>query len=149
YRTTREAATSPSGPIQFNLVLDTVVKVGHKIPNPEQTRHVKYRIALKDSQAARVVPTDARQSIQAEAGANSAILEVKSLGPTDGTPGSDEVDSPFLKSNPLVTSDDFRVRSRAQTVTRGLEDPWEKAKRINQWVFENIRSKNFKVAFAP
>jgi hypothetical protein len=149
YRTTREAATSPAGPVQFNLVLDTVVKVGHKIPNPEQTRHVKYRIALKDSEAARAVPTDARQSVQTEAGANSAILEVRSLGPMDGNPASDEVDPQFLRSNPLVTSDDLRVRSRAQTVTRGVEDPWEKAKRINQWVFQNIRSKNFKVAFAP
>jgi transglutaminase-like putative cysteine protease len=110
---------------------------------------VKYRIALKDSEAARAVPTDARQSVQAEGGANSAILEVRSLGPMDGSPGSNEVDPQFLKSNPLVTSDDLRVRSRAQTVTRGVEDPWEKAKRINQWVFQNIRSKNFKVAFAP
>ncbi len=149
YRTTKEAATSPAGPVQFNLVLDTVVKVERRIPNPEQTRSVKYRITLNGSEPARVIPTDARQSIQAEGSPSSAILEVKRMGPLDGPPGADEVDPQYLGSNPLVTSDDAVVRGRARTVTRGVEDPWEKATRINQWVFQNIRGKNFKVAFAP
>src|SRR5262249_4848004 len=72
------------------------------------------------------------------------------MGPFDGDPGSDEVDPQYLKSNPLVTSDDPMVRSRALAVTRGVEDPWEKAKQINQWVFRSTpdQDKNFKVAFA-
>ena len=47
-----------------------------------------------------------------------------------------------------MTSDDVRVRSLAQRVTRGMVDPWEKATAINKWVAQNIRRKNFKVAFA-
>ena len=150
YRTTKEAATSPGGLIQFDLVLGTVIKVAHKIPNPEQTRHVKYRIALNGSEVAGLFPTDARQSIQVEGSNTAAILEVKRMGPLDGTPGVDEVEPQYLRSNPLVTSGDSLVRSRAQTVTRGVVDPWEKAQRINQWVFRSIpdKDKNFKVAFA-
>jgi hypothetical protein len=148
FRTTKAAATSPGGPVQFDLILDTVVKVVRKIPNPEQTRNVRYRISLRDVDPAQVIPTDARQTIQPDGSANSAFLEVKAVGPLDGTPTADEVDPQYLKPNTLVTSEDIRVRSLAQRVTRGLVDPWEKATRINRWVFENIKNKNFKVAFA-
>ena len=47
-----------------------------------------------------------------------------------------------------MTSDDVRVRGLAQRVTRGMIDPWEKATAINQWVYQNIRDKNFEIAFA-
>jgi transglutaminase-like putative cysteine protease len=47
-----------------------------------------------------------------------------------------------------VTSDDIRVRSQATRVTRGLVDPWQKASAINRWVHQNVRDKNFRIAFA-
>jgi transglutaminase-like putative cysteine protease len=148
YRTTKQAATSPNGPIQVDVIENSVIKVAHKIPNPDQTQLVRYRVTLKDSDPAEVIPSDARQTLQPAGGGNAAILEVRALGPLDGTLGPAEVDPKYLKPNALVTSEDTRVRSLAQRVTRGVEDPWEKATRINQWVFSNIRERNFKVAFA-
>jgi hypothetical protein len=149
YRTTEAAAKAPSGPIKFDLILSTVVKVGRKIPNPEQTRHIKYRVSLKDSEPAKVFPVDARQSVAPYADdPTKAILEIKSLGPLDGEPVAGEVDAAFTKPNAIVTSDDVRVRSLATRITRGLIDPWEKVTAINKWVAQNVRDKNFKVAFA-
>ena len=45
YRTTEEAAKSPAGPIQFDLIKGTAIKVARKIPNPERntTRQVSHR----------------------------------------------------------------------------------------------------------
>ena len=148
YRTTKEAATSPGGPVQFDLILGTVVKVARKIPDPERTRHVKYRITLKDSDPAGLIPNDPRQTLQTEASTSSAILEVKSVGPLDGAPSANEAEPQYLKPNALVTSDDARVRSLAERATRGVVDPWQKATRIERWVHQNIRDKNFQVAFA-
>jgi transglutaminase superfamily protein len=148
YRTNKQDAMAPGGPVQFDLILDTVVKVSRKIPDPEQTRHVKYRITLKGSEPAEVIPNDLRQTIVPEASKTSAGLEVRSAGPLDGTPSQEEVDPQYLRPNALVTSQDTRVRSLAQRVTRGIVAPWDKATRINHWVHENIKNKNFKVAFA-
>jgi transglutaminase-like putative cysteine protease len=150
YRTTEAAAKAPAGPVQFDLIMSTVVKVGRKIPSPEQTRHVRYRLSLKDSEPGKVFPADARQSLQAAQGAgpNLAIMEIKSIGPLDGEAVAGEVDAQYTKPNAIVTSDDVRVRSLATRVTRGLIDPWEKATAINKWVAQNVKDKNFKVAFA-
>jgi hypothetical protein len=148
YRTTKEAATSPSGPVQFDLILNTVVKVGRKIPNPEQSRSVKYRVAIKDSDPTQIIPSDARQSVHPDTEPHSSILEVKSVGPLDGEPSSTEVDAQYLKANALVSSEDSRVRNLAERATRGENDPWRKATRIARWVHQNIRNKNFRVAFA-
>jgi hypothetical protein len=147
YRTTEEAAKSPAGPIQFDLINETVVKVARKIPNPIETRHVKYRIALDKGDLAQTIPNDSRQTIRLETKPGTAILEIKSQGPMDGDPGPAQVDSKYLKSNALVSSDDDRVQALARRVARDARDPWEKAQRINRWVFENVRP-NFKVAFA-
>jgi transglutaminase-like putative cysteine protease len=149
YRTTREAAMAPAGPIKFDLIVSSVVKVPRKIPNADQTRHIKYRVTLGSSAPAQVFPVDARQTLrEQQAGEASAILEIKSTGPLDGEAAAAEVAAEYLKPNALVTSDDIRVRTLAQRATRGVVDPWEKATAINKWVFQNIRGKNFKVAFA-
>ncbi len=148
YRTTEVAAKAPSDLVQ-DVNLTTLVKVDRKIPNPDQTRHVRYRLTLKDSEPAKVFPADARQSLQAqEADPKSATLEIKSVGPLDGEAAVGEVDEQYRKPNALIDSDDVRVVSLATRATRGMIDPWEKAAAINTWVHRNVHDKNFKVAFA-
>ncbi len=149
YRTNREAALAPAGPLQFDAILGAVVKVDRKLTDPEQTRHVKYRLKLAKSEPREVFPADARQSIQpVKDDPNSAILEIQSVGPTDGEPVAGDVDPQYLRPNALINSDDVRVRNLSQRATRGMFDPWKKASAINRWVHQNLRDKNFKVAFA-
>jgi hypothetical protein len=148
YRTSQEAALAPGGPIKYDMIRESVVKVASKIPDPELTRHIKYRVTMDGPEPAEVFPGDARQSIQPEKGTSGAILGIQSIGPTDGEAAAGEIDPQYLKPNALVNSDDVRVRGLAQRVTRGLIDPWRKATAINHWVYQNIRDKNFKSAFA-
>ncbi len=148
YRTTKENAMAPGGPVQFDLILDTVVKVPRRIPDPEQTRHVKYRITLK----APIPPKSSRTIADRPSCRMPARRRPPSRSrvPVSWTahPSQEEVEPQYLRPNALVTSEDTRVRSLAQRVTRASSDPWEKATRINHWVHENIKNKNFKVAFA-
>jgi hypothetical protein len=148
YRTTEEGAKSAGGPIQFDLIKNTVIKVASKIPTPERTRYVKYRLTLKDGDLSEVIPNDPRQALQPSPQKNTGMLEIKSVGLLDGEPGPAEVDPQFVKPNALVTSQDSQVRSLAHRATRGIVDPWQQAQRINHFVFEIIRDKNFGVAFA-
>jgi transglutaminase-like putative cysteine protease len=148
YRTTREGALSAGGPIQFDLINGTVIKAARLIPNAEQTRYVKYRLTYRGDDLEQTIPSDARQSLRREGTSADAIVEVRSGGPLDGQPGPAAVDDKFSKPNVLINSEDSQVRSLTQRLTRGLADPWTKAQRINHWVFQNIRDKNFGVGFA-
>jgi hypothetical protein len=148
YRTTEQSALSLGGPVQLDLILASAIKSARKIPEPEQTRHVKYRMVLSGGNAAQVFPADSRQTVAAEGNASAAILDVKSLGPNDGQPGPDHVEAQYTEPNALVTSEDSRVRNLAKDATRGAAEPWDKAVRINHWVHQRINRKNFKVAFA-
>ena len=159
YRTTKEAAKAIGGGKQFDLIAGSMIKVKHVLPNPEETRMVRYNLAFKDNDVAKLIPADSRQTLipapaknplvlQAGPDKNSAILEVKSMGPLEGEPGPAEVDAQYLRANVLVTSEDRQVAQLALRATKGVADPWQKAVRIQNWVYKNITEKNFSVAFA-
>jgi len=150
YRTTEEAARSPGGPIQFDMIKNTFIKIGREIPDPARARLVKYKMTLKEGKPAETIAADRRQTFEPEPNGNTAILEVKRSGPLDGEPGPADVDPQYLKPNALVTSMDKQVKSLAQAATRGIQDPWQKAIRINNAVFKYIprENKSFEIAFA-
>ncbi len=148
YRTTREGATAGET-ANFNLLQASIVKVPHKISKPETRRHVIYRISLADEDPAKVFPNDRRQTLRPSGSPRTATLEIKTAGLTDGTPGPDQVDPAYLRPNAMITSKDSTVEQLAQTAVEGVSDPWQKAIKIEHWVAENLRDKNFKTAFAP
>ncbi len=151
YRTTKEGATSPMprGNARFDEIRNTMIAIGKIIPDPRRTRYVQYRLTLKDGDPAQVFPSDGRQTIQPGPDKNSLILNVVAAGPADGTPGPGEVDAKYTRANGMVTSDDSRVKSLTARAVGDAKTPWDKAVKIEHWVFENIRDKNFAVAFAP
>ena len=136
YRTTEQAAKAKGGANQFDLIAGSMIKVKHVLPNPEETRTVRYQVTFKDIEPAQIIAVDSRQSLQAQPGKdpsilevksldakpgkNSAILEVKSMGPLDGQAGPAEVDAQYLRPNVLVTSEDRQVSQLALKATRGV-----------------------------
>lgn len=150
YRTTKEGATAPvAASASFDQILNSVIKVTHKVPRPETTRDVTYHVALKNDDPTQVVPTDRRQSLTRGATEHEATLTVRTAGPDVGEAGPETVDAVYLRPNAVVTSGDDRVASLARKAVDGAVDPWQKATRIQAWVFKNLRDKNFSVAFAP
>jgi hypothetical protein len=151
YRTTKEGATAPMprGNARFDEIRNTIIAVGKIIPDPRRTTYVKYRLTLKDEEPAKVFPADGRQTIEPGPDKNSLIMNVLATGPADGDAGPVVVDAQFVRSNAIVSSDDERVKALANRAIAKAETPWDKAVRIEHWVFENIRDKNFAIAFAP
>jgi hypothetical protein len=150
YRTTKEGAMAPASRASagYDEIRNTIISIGKLIPSPRQTRYVQYRLTLKDGEPAQIFPSDARQKVQAGPDKNSIILNVQTNGPSEGAAGAAQVDAQYLRPNGIITSEDARVRRLAQRAIGNSQDPWDRAVKIEHWVFENIRDKNFQVAFA-
>ncbi len=123
YRTTMESAKSLDGPMSLDLIKETVIKVAHKIPNPEQTREVKYRIAFSKGDLSQVIAADSRQTLVHEPKSPSGIIDIKSQGPADGPAGPPEVDPQYLRPNALINSDDSRVQTLARRAAQAPSIP--------------------------
>ena len=147
YRTTKEAALRSSP--KADLIAAQIIKIGRKINNPEGSRDIVYKVTLAGDEAAGLFPNDRRQAFKAGTDPKSGLLEVKTAGPDDGQAGPEAVDPEFLRSNPLITSNDPRVVALARRAVGNANDPWSKAKAITKWVASNLRDKNFETTFAP
>jgi hypothetical protein len=148
YRTTKEAALA-EGKAKLDQIMASIIKVTHRITDAEKRRNIRYQVKVKGDDVAALLPNDRRQRIVAGADASSATLEVKTAGPNDGAAGPEAVDSEFLRPNAMVTSEDSKVVELTSRVITGESDPWQRALKIEKWVAQNIREKNFKTGFAP
>jgi len=54
--------------------------------------------------------------------------------------------APWLKAEPLIEADDQAIVQQAQEITRGAQDSWEAAKRIAEWVHQNL---HYEIADSP
>jgi len=150
YRTTKEAATrAVARADQFDLINGMVVQVARKITNPENSRDILYKVSLTDADPAAFFPNDRRQTLKAGPEPKTASLTVRTAGPTDGEAGPATVGDEYLRSNPLVTSNDSLVIRLARRAVGTQTDPWAKAQAISKWVAANIKEKNFETSFAP
>ncbi|CAN5915725.1 hypothetical protein BH23PLA1_BH23PLA1_23870 [soil metagenome] len=146
FRTTKEAAMAPSRD-KLDMVQATVIRVPRGITNPTATTRVLYRVELKDLEPGEVFPEDPRQSLRTDA-SGQTILEVRLAGPEQGQAGPDRVDEEYLRPNPLINSEDARVIELTRRAIGNASDPWARVVAIVQWVADNLRTKNFEVAFA-
>ncbi len=149
YRTTKEGALKPPAEgQQFDLIQGLVVKIGRKITRPEESRSVVYKVTMPEADPGQFFPNDRRQSTKPGPDSHSAILEVKTAGPDDGPAGPETVGPEFLRSNPLVNSDDAGVIALSRRAIGAASAPWAKARAINKWVAVNMKDKNFSTSFA-
>ncbi len=146
YRTTREAALSPSRD-KLDMVEATIIRTPRAITNPTSTTRVLYLVTLKDIEASEVFPEDSRQSLSKTSDGKTR-LEVRLSGPEQGEAGPDRVADEFLSASPLINSQDAKVVELTRSAIGNASDPWARAVAIVQWVSDNVREKNFEVAFA-
>ena len=147
YRTTQAAALAPIAG-GFDLLKESILKVRNKIPNPEKTRNVVYRLTVKDDDPSELFPADRRQKVE-KRGDHSVQIEVRTAGTSAGQPGPEKVSDEFLRANTQINSDDAKVVELMHKAVGDRTDPWAKAVAIEHWVATNMTNKNFETAFAP
>ncbi|MDR3633780.1 MAG: transglutaminase domain-containing protein [Isosphaeraceae bacterium] len=150
YRTTKEGALAADRGMAVDRIAHSVIKVANKIPNSTAVRAIRYRVELPGDDLSQLLPNDRRQTLTTEGESKSSgTLNVKTAGPEVGEAESGEVSPQFLRPNALVTSEDSQVQALTRRAVGDTQGAWEKAVKIERFVFQNLKDKNFATTFAP
>jgi hypothetical protein len=177
YRTTKAEALEKSDAAEFDIGLNTTVKLDKPLPAAHDTRRAVYRVHLDGSDPAAVFvagPTQQVKSLDANT-AEVTVYEKKGTGPiyakhrapTQGWSGcSGKLDlSPFsrddLAPNNWIQSDNPKIIALAKEAAEGdwlgLSErkavpvplsPWDTAVRLEQFVHRYIKQNDFSQVFA-
>jgi hypothetical protein len=143
---TAQTLTSP----KFDIGTSTMIRVEPPIADAHHSQLVRYKVRLRDGDAAAGLPASAGQAVK-KLDDGAAEITVVALRPTS-TDAFDEARTLPTDGdrNPsaLVQSDDARVKALAQAVGGNNDDPWDVAVRAEKLVSEKMQSVNFSTAFA-
>jgi hypothetical protein len=140
--TKAEALGEPVGD-GFDLGFQTLVKTAEPIPNAHRSRAVTYRLELADAKSAEQVPAASYQEIVRRQG-NQVWITVRRKTPNKSDQSTDSAATrDFLDSNGFIQSDDPRIQDAARQATGGVADPWERARRLERWVDQNMTNRDF------
>jgi len=142
YRTTKtvamEEGTAPA--LLPDLLLTTLVPVNKPIERPLERAEVVYRITLSgDGDPMTAFARDTRQTVENVKG-NVFDLRVKGRRTPLAVDKPEKVGDEFLKSNHFLDSDDSTVTALAARAIGTETDAWERARRIEKWVHDNMKS---------
>ncbi|MSR56746.1 MAG: hypothetical protein EXS05_03625 [Planctomycetaceae bacterium] len=156
YRVTRELALQSLSGEETDLAVATLVKTG-KIDRPYDTRRVVYRVTIPGEDPAKILPSGASQQIESVDG-DTVDLTVSKVVPTKVTPPKVAATVPnqaaavqeksYREPNNFIQSDDAQVQKLAAQAVGDETDPWTMAKKLEAWVYENLKKKNFSTLLA-
>jgi hypothetical protein len=147
YRVSKEVATAPSAAFSADFGEKTLVKVDKQIPKAFDAQEIVYRVTLKDENAEEVIPHDGRQSL-VRSDDGTWLLTIRAVDPSQPPAEATPIDrEEFLRPNNYLQSEDSRVVAAAKQAVGDAGDDWEKARRIEKWVHDNLSEKNFSKVF--
>lgn len=142
-RTTKARATAPAPPaVLADIGLKTLVPLNRAIARPHATRAAVYRITLRgDAEPGTALARDGHQDVRGLRG-ETFELHVHpvrpGVGPAEDGPAAKE----FLGPCHYIDSGDTRVKELARKAAGSETDPWQKARRLERWVRQNMRVDN-------
>jgi hypothetical protein len=144
YRTTRAAAEEEGAAptLMPDLGLNNLITLNRAIDRPHDSREIVYRVTVSDDDdPATVFARDDRQEVRNVKG-NTFELRVTAKRDPVVIDNPRKPKDDFLKSNYFLDSDDAKVREAATRAVGREVDPWLKAKRVEKWVHENMKTSN-------
>jgi hypothetical protein len=147
YRVSKEVATAPSSVFSADFGEKTLVKVDRQIPKAFEAEEIVYRIQLKDEAPDEVFPQDERQSIT-KSDNGEWLLTIHAIDPLRSPKVASVINrQDFLRSTNYLQTDNPKVIAVAKQAVGDAQDPWEQAQRIERWVYDNLKEKNFSKVF--
>ncbi|MBX7165594.1 MAG: lasso peptide biosynthesis protein [Pirellulales bacterium] len=157
-RTTSDIALAPSTAADFDLGLDTTIKLSSALPGGHSSSQARYRIQLRDGDPTKVfLVTDAQQVRSLGDHAAEVIVTARhparpqSQGPPALAPGEDACAAPSVddrRANHFIQCDDPRIVAMAKEAAGERTDAWEVAVACEQYVHRAITRQNYSQAFA-
>ena len=148
YRTSKEVAMAKPDKATGDFGITSLIKTEKKIDRPFDASEAVYRIEIQDDDPFDLIPQDERQRLSKDDN-GQVLLTIRSIDPKQ--PPAEPAKKPaaeFLEPNSMIQSDNAKVVSSAKEAVGDATDPWEKAQRIEKWVHDNIKEKNFSLGLA-
>ena len=120
----------------------------------DSAKSVVYKIVLTGDKkllktVKEIVAEDDRQAAKnVDEAANTFELHVTARRKPDAAGKDEQVSDDYLKSNFFIASDDETVKKLAAKAVGTATDPWDKARKIEKWVKQNMKVMNFSEAMA-
>ncbi|MFL5243385.1 MAG: transglutaminase family protein [Gemmataceae bacterium] len=149
-RTDQAAAKAPINLSKLpDIGLNTLVPLNRSISDPYNTKAAVYRITLKndDANPTTAFAKDDRQEIRNARG-KSFELHITAIKKPRSLDNDKAIGPEFAESNYFLDWDNAKIRSLTREAAGEETDSWMKAKRIENWVYQNVHSNNG-VPFGP
>lgn len=150
YRASRAEALDETTLGQFDLGMESVVRLDRPLNHPHATRRARYRVRLAGGDPAGALVATASQQVTS-IGPDTAEVTVYALRPgrrDDEPVVSDSPTPDDLAANSIIQSDDPTITAMAREMVGSEEDPWAKAVALERGVHQLVRKKNFSQALA-
>lgn len=146
YKVTKDEALKSLTGEEVDLAISTLVKV-EPIRDPFRTTRVVYRVKIPGEDPSLTFATGPSQTVS-PVEPNVVDVAVTSLRPGKTPEKATLTASEFTKPNSYIQSDDAEVKRHAEAAAGGESDPWKAAQRMEKWVYENLKKKNFSTLLA-
>ncbi len=151
FRVSKAEATAKADAAKFDLMLDMAVKVDRPLPNPHQTRRVRYRISLEGGNPANVFLVGPTQTVKS-LGLHVAEVTVYAIHPGQSDGNRDAPADPPTdddrRPNHFIESDDSLIVADAKKAAGDETDPWRVAAALERFVYREVKKKDFTQGFA-
>lgn len=122
------------------------VRVEGKIRFPRDGRKVSLEVS-STKELPSLGPTE-YQAVDKRTVGGRQILSVRTVRRHPSQIFQTEPDPAYLRPEEFINSTDPEIQKVAARITRGSPDALSKIRRINEWVFRNIKKKNYSVGYA-
>ena len=149
YRTSRQDALAKTGTRPFDINASFSIPLKRAIAQPHATRLVRYRVHVRDGQAADFFAQGPSQRITPlENG--WAQIDVQAISPGSQTtaPRQPPPTPADTAANSLIQSDNALIVTMAKSVGSKTDDPWQLACQLEKHVARLIETKDFSRVFA-
>jgi tetratricopeptide (TPR) repeat protein len=150
YLTTEEDAKKSEGTKKVDIMNNSVIIVKTVIPDPRDVKQVLYKITVKNGTPEDLFIQDHRQKIMKQS-LNDVFLEVNAYLPDYllyTYPFTEERFKPYLRDNNFIQPGHSQIALTAKKVVGNQKNAYLAAKKLEKWVYNNIKDKNFDVGFA-
>ena len=136
--------------VRVDLGVDIGVKLERAINRPLDTTRAVYRISLEDLNPKAVFANCLSQRV-IESENNTALVTVSKVTPDQPTELDIAVSQPKpedLSPNAIIQSDHPRVVALANAVAETVEDPWQAAKLLENFLYRSLSKEDFSQVFS-
>lgn len=135
---------------EFDVFSESLIKVEKTISTPELLNKALYKIQIENAPVKNTFIEDKNQRI-IQIKNNTVFLEVEAEEQLDYKypyPVKTEGHEEFLKSGPFIMPDSIVIQELAEKISAGEDDAYKIAKKMKNWVYDNITEKNFAFDFS-